>query len=69
MAPILASIWPSRGPKKQARCDNFRGKLEADISPSPKPAEPKLPAEKMVVGGVGRAIVNPPTTACGDERV
>ena len=39
------------------------GKLEADISPSPKPAEPKLPAEKMVVGGVGRAIVNPPTPA------
>ena len=29
----------------------------------------EAPGEERVVGGVGEAIVNPPTTACGDERV
>ena len=29
----------------------------------------EAPGEERVVGDVGEAIVNPPTTACGDERV
>ena len=43
--------------------------FQHDLRATPTPADLQTPGLKRVVGGVGGAIVNPPTTACGDERV